>query len=291
MSTSNGQNSSLGDALQATYQRSRELDEISFPSPEQTRVFAVANQKGGVGKTTTTVNLAAALATGGLRVLVIDIDPQGNATTALGVNKADVDLSIYDVLIGQASMLDTLHQCPDLDGVFVCPSHINLAGAEIELVNLNGRESILRRAVDDLFAEAYFDYVFIDCPPSLGLITLNSLVAAKEVLIPIQCEYYALEGLSQLLNNVNLIREAYNPDLRVSTILLTMFDRRTNLSAEVASELNEHFPNVTLRTVIPRSVRISEAPSFGQTVITYDRRGSGAVAYREAALEIAEGVN
>lgn len=287
MANNDGQGASLGDALQASYQRSKELDEVELASPEQTRIFAVANQKGGVGKTTSAVNLAAALGVGGLRVLVVDIDPQGNATTALGIDKADVETSVYDVLIGQAHILDTLHQCPQVENVFVCPSNINLAGAEIELVNLHGREAILRNALEELLSQVYFDYVFIDCPPSLGLITLNSLVAANEVLIPIQCEYYALEGLSQLLNNVNLIREAYNPELRVTTILLTMFDRRTNLSAEVANELNTHFPEQTLHTVIPRSVRISEAPSFGETIVTYDRRGNGAVAYREAALEIA----
>lgn len=281
----------LGETMVQNYRRREELDAIKLQRPQDTRIIAVANQKGGVGKTTSTVNLAAALAVGGLRVLVIDIDPQGNATTALGIDRSQVSSSIYEALIGQTSIAQTLRECPQIPNLFVCPSHINLAGAEIELVGIEHRERMLAAAIDELVAQTHFDYILIDCPPSLGIITLNALVAAKEVMIPIQCEYYALEGLSQLLNNVNLIRQAYNPDLYVSTILLTMYDRRTNLSAEVATELRSHFPQVTLQTVIPRSVRVSEAPSFGQTVLTYDPRCSGTIAYREAALEIAGAEN
>jgi chromosome partitioning protein len=265
-----------------------------LPKPDKTRVFTVSNQKGGVGKTTTTVNIAAALAAAGLNVLVIDIDPQGNASTALGVeHHADVD-SIYDVLINDFPLADVVAPCPDINNLICAPATIHLAGAEIELVSLVAREQRLRRAID-VYAktrakngEERLDYIFIDCPPSLGLLTVNAFCAAGEVLIPIQCEYYALEGLSQLLKNIEMIQKHLIADLVVSTILLTMYDGRTNLAAQVAAEVRQHFPDQVLGAVVPRSVRISEAPSYQQTVMTYDPSSSGALSYLEAAAEIAE---
>ena len=260
-----------------------------LPLPATTRIFTIANQKGGVGKTTTTVNLAAALARAGARVLVIDLDPQGNASTALGVDhRADVP-SVYDVLIDDEKISDVIQPSPEFDGLFCVPATIHLAGAEIELVSLVAREQRLRRSLSTFLARDDIDlhYVFIDCPPSLGLLTINAFVAATEVLIPIQCEYYALEGLSQLLNNISMIEKHLNPTLVVSTILLTMFDVRTNLANQVAQDVRNHFPDQVLAAAIPRSVRISEAPSYGQTVISYDTNSAGAVSYREAAAEMA----
>jgi len=265
------------------------LADAKLPVPAETRIFTVANQKGGVGKTTTTVNLAAALAQAGARVLVIDLDPQGNASTALGVeHRAEVE-SVYDVIVGDAPIRDAVQQSPEFPGLWCLPATIHLAGAEIELVSLVAREQRLRSALDLYLGEVEdkFHYVFIDCPPSLGLLTINAFVAAKEVLIPIQCEYYALEGLSQLLDNIKLIQRHLNPKLALSTILLTMYDSRTNLANQVVDEVREHFPAETLTTVIPRSVRISEAPSYGQSVITYDGNSPGSLSYREAASEIA----
>lgn len=279
----------LAKHLEDKIRRRRELDETPTPLPSKTRVFTLSNQKGGVGKTTSTVNLAAALSRAGAKVLVIDLDPQGNASTALGVEHRPSVTSIYEVLIGEADMGDVVQQSTDNDNLFCVPSTINLAGAEIELVSLVAREQRLKSALDVfLGAQAEpFHYVFIDCPPSLGLLTINAFVAATEVIIPIQCEYYALEGLSQLLKNIELIEKHLNPQLRVSTILLTMFDSRTNLANEVAVEVREHFPEIVLNTVIPRSVRVSEAPSYAQTVLEYDIASIGALAYREAAAEIA----
>ncbi|MFY1677849.1 MULTISPECIES: ParA family protein [unclassified Streptomyces] len=256
-----------------------------LPRPEQTRVIVVANQKGGVGKTTTTVNLAASLALHGARVLVIDLDPQGNASTALGIDHHAEVPSIYDVLVESKPLSDVVQPVPDVEGLFCAPATIDLAGAEIELVSLVARESRLHRAVQSY--EQPLDYILIDCPPSLGLLTVNALVAGQEVLIPIQCEYYALEGLGQLLRNVDLVRGHLNPALHVSTILLTMYDGRTRLASQVANEVRSHFGGEVLRTSIPRSVRISEAPSYGQTVLTYDPGSSGALSYLEAAREIA----
>ncbi|MBB2994932.1 chromosome partitioning protein [Paeniglutamicibacter cryotolerans] len=286
--------SPLASQLASEHQRRERLSGRKLPRPNTTRYMTVSNQKGGVGKTTTTVNLAAALAIAGLNVLVVDIDPQGNASTALGVeHHADVD-SIYDVLINDMPLADVIASCPDIDHLLIAPATIHLAGAEIELVSLVAREQRLRRALDVYakYREAQgmerLDYVFIDCPPSLGLLTVNAFVAAREVLIPIQCEYYALEGLSQLLKNIEMIQKHLNADLVVSTILLTMYDGRTNLAAQVANEVREHFPNQVLQALIPRSVRISEAPSYQQTVITYDSSSTGALSYLEAAAEIAE---
>jgi len=271
-----------------------ELRGRRFPRPEKTRIITIANQKGGVGKTTTTVNLAAALAQSGLQVLVLDNDPQGNASTALGIDHHAGTPSIYEVLVNGAPMESVIQRCPDVPNLFCVPATLDLSGAEIELVSMVARESRLRNAVDAYLAGRHargdepFDYVLVDCPPSLGLLTVNAFVVAREVLIPIQCEYYALEGLSQLLKNIQLIQAHLNPDLHVSTILLTMFDPRTNLAHQVADEVREHFATQTIRTVVPRSVRVSEAPSYGQTVMTYDPGSSGALAYLEAAREIAE---
>ncbi|UQN14812.1 ParA family protein [Gulosibacter sp. ACHW.36C] len=272
--------------------KKRALKTVKTPRPATTRIFTVSNQKGGVGKTTTTVNIAAALAQAGLKVLVIDIDPQGNASTALNVDRQGDVAGTYEVLIDAVPLADVVQTSPDIAGLECCPATLNLAGAEIELVDVEQRETRLREALTTYLGEREaasdpLDYVFIDCPPSLGLLTMNAFAAAKEVLIPIQGEYYALEGLSQLLNSINRLREYLNPNLQVSAILMTMFDRRTNLSREVADEVRQHFPEQTLSTVIPRSVRISEAPSYSQTIITYDPEGTGAVAYREAANELA----
>jgi chromosome partitioning protein len=264
-----------------------------LPKPAQTRILTVANQKGGVGKTTTTVNLAAALALQGLEVLVIDLDPQGNASTALGVeHHADVP-SVYDVLIDGRPLHEVVATVEGIDGLSCVPATIDLAGAEIELVSLVARESRLQKALVAYSEQAErqdtprLDFVLVDCPPSLGLLTVNALVAAPEVLIPIQCEYYALEGVGQLLRNVELVKAHLNPALHVSTVLLTMYDARTRLAAQVADEVRTHFPDTVLRTTIPRSVRISEAPSYGQTVMTYDPGSTGALSYLEAAREMA----
>ncbi|WP_435201469.1 ParA family protein [Janibacter sp. GS2] len=264
-----------------------------LPRPPAPRIMTVSNQKGGVGKTTSAVNLAAALAERGLEVLLIDTDPQGNASTALNIEHHAEVPSVYDVLVDGASILDVMQACPDVDNLWCVPATIDLAGAEIELVSLVARESRMARAVSALHGDLEaagrrrLDYVIIDCPPSLGLLTVNAFVAAAEVLIPIQCEYYALEGLSQLLNNITLIQTHLNPQLHVSTILLTMYDGRTRLSSQVAEEVRSHFPDEVLKATVPRSVRVSEAPSFGQTVITYDPQSTGARCYQEAAAEIA----
>ena len=269
--------------------RRKALAAVEIEFSGSTRVVTVSNQKGGVGKTTTTVNLASALASVGARVLVIDLDPQGNASTALGVpHTADIP-SIYDVLIDEFPLADIVQVSPESPRLLCAPSTIHLAGAEIELVSQVAREHRLRTALDDYIGglEERLDFVLIDCPPSLGLLTINAFTAAQELLIPIQCEYYALEGLSQLLGSVRMIQKHLNPNLHLSTILLTMYDGRTRLAQQVADEVRTHFPQEVLSTVIPRSVRVSEAPSFGQTVIAYDGQSAGAVAYREAAVEIA----
>ncbi|MCH1865700.1 ParA family protein [Nocardioides sp. CFH 31398] len=259
-------------------------------------MIVVANQKGGVGKTTTSVNIAAALAQLGQRVLLIDLDPQGNASTALNVGHARGTAGTYDVLVDGASVSSVEQQCPDLALLRVVPATIDLAGAEIELVSIEGRERRLREAILDhprvgtaaSVGEERYDYVLVDCPPSLGLLTLNALVAGAEMLIPIQAEYYALEGLGQLLETVRMVHEHLNPELVVSTILITMYDARTRLAAGVAQEVREHFGPQVLRTAIPRSVRVSEAPSYGQSVMTYDPGSPGALSYLGAAKEIVE---
>lgn len=285
----NDNSAPLASAIADKIRRRKRLQGVETPLPAETRVISVSNQKGGVGKTTTTVNLAAALARRGARVLVIDLDPQGNASTALGVPHHAEIPSIYEVLIGEKALADVVQNSSDSEDVFCVPSTIHLAGAEIELVGLDRREVRLKEAIEQFLrdAEKQFHYVLIDCPPSLGLLTINAFTAAGEVLIPIQCEYYALEGLSQLLNNIKLIQQHLNPRLTLSTILLTMFDNRTNLSHEVANEVRTHFPAQTLRVEIPRSVRVSEAPSFGKTVLAHDATNIGSIAYLEAAHEFA----
>ncbi|MEU8026178.1 AAA family ATPase [Micromonospora haikouensis] len=260
--------------------------EVTMPRPERTRVMCVANQKGGVGKTTTTVNLAVALALHGNRVLVVDLDPQGNASTGLNVPHHTGVPDVYDCLINSVPLEEVAQGVEGIPNLWCVPATIDLAGAEIELVSVVARESRLSRAIDAY--PGHFDYVFIDCPPSLGLLTVNALVAAQEVLIPIQCEYYALEGLNQLINNINLVRKHLNPRLDVSTILLTMYDRRTRLADAVEQDVRNHFGDKVLQAVIPRNVRVSEAPSYGQSVMTYDPGSRGATSYFEAAQEIAE---
>jgi chromosome partitioning protein len=275
--------------------RARASARAAATRPQATRVMVVANQKGGVGKTTSAVNLAAALAQLGQRVLVLDLDPQGNASTALAIDHRRGIPSTYDLLVEGAPLADLVQESPEAQGLYVVPATIDLAGAEIELVSVVARENRLYRAIlaDPHIGSAEdagddrFDFVFIDCPPSLGLLTLNALVAGAEMLIPIQAEYYALEGLGQLLETVDMVRSHLNPRLIVSTILITMYDGRTRLAAGVAEEVREHFGAQVLRTTIPRSVRVSEAPSYGQTVMTYDPGSPGALCYLEAAREMA----
>jgi chromosome partitioning protein len=257
-----------------------------WPRPSRCRIMTIANQKGGVGKTTTAVNLAASLSQHGIRVLVLDLDPQGNASTALDVDHHVGRESVYNVLVEERPLSEIVTEVEGMPGLYCAPATIDLAGAEIELVPLVAREMRLARSIEQLDT-SNFDYVLIDCPPSLGLLTVNALVAADEVLIPIQCEYYALEGLEQLLRTVELVRGHLNATLAVSTILLTMYDGRTRLATQVADDVRSHFGDVVLQTIIPRSVRVSEAPSYGQSVITYDPASTGAVAYAEAARELA----
>jgi chromosome partitioning protein len=258
----------------------------TWPRPRSCRVITVANQKGGVGKTTTAVNLAASMSLYGLRVLVIDLDPQGNASTALDVDHHSGVTSVYNVLVEGQPLASVIKPAPSIPQLYCAPATIDLAGAEIELVPLVARESRLVRALAG-FDSSGLDFILIDCPPSLGLLTVNALVAAPEVLIPIQCEYYALEGLEQLLRTVDLVRSHLNPALTVSTILLTMFDGRTRLASQVAQEVREHFGEIVLDAIIPRSVRVSEAPSYSQSVMTYDPGSNGAQAYLAAAKEMA----
>ena len=262
-----------------------------LPRPAGTRVMVVANQKGGVGKTTTTVTLAVALAQHGLRVLVIDLDPQGNASTALAIEHERGTASSYDALVDGVPLAEIAQESGEAPHLLVVPATIDLAGAEIELVSVVARENRLRKALNGFDrihgeGEDRFDYVLIDCQPSLGLLTLNALVAADELLLPIQSEYYALEGVGQLLETVELVRQNLNPRLEISTVLMTMYDARTRLSAAVADEVRQHFGDRELRTAVPRSVRVSEAPSFGQSVMTYDPASPGALSYREAAREM-----
>ncbi|HHU48798.1 MAG: ParA family protein [Caldicoprobacterales bacterium] len=247
------------------------------------RIIAIANQKGGVGKTTTNVNLSACLAALGKKVLTIDIDPQGNTTSGLGIDKNQIQTSIYDVMINGAPIKDTIHHT-DYDNLDIIVSKIELAGAEIEMVPMMARETILKKALEEIRDE--YDYILIDCPPSLGLITINALTAADTLLVPIQCEYYALEGLTQLLSTFELVRMNLNPGLEIEGVVLTMFDSRTNLAIQVVDEVKKHFRNKVYTTIIPRNVRLGEAPSHGVPVIVYDPKCSGAEAYMDLAQEM-----
>ena len=276
----------IGRAAEAAVGVRGLADRQTWPRPPRCRIMTIANQKGGVGKTTTAVNLAASLAQHGSRVLVIDLDPQGNASTALDVDHRAGVPSVYDVLVDDRALAEVIQPAGEMPGLFCVPATIDLAGAEIELVPVVARELRLARALR-AFDASNLDYVFVDCPPSLGLLTVNALVAAEEVLLPIQCEYYALEGVQQLLNTAELVRVNFNPGLHVSTVLLTMYDGRTRLASDVADDVRAHFGPSVLQTIIPRSVRVSEAPSRGQSVISYDPGSSGAIAYTEAAKELA----
>jgi chromosome partitioning protein len=269
-------------------ERAKRVAAAVLTPPWRTRIITISNQKGGVGKTTTAVNLAAALASKGMRVLVIDLDPQGNASTALGTPHQSGTLSSYEVMMGEASIAEAASASTEHPNLMCLPATIDLAGAEIDLVSTPNRERILADALSKYLLTHPQDYVFIDSPPSLGLLTVNALVAATEVMVPIQCEYYALEGVTQLISNIERIKQALNPSLVISSILLTMYDSRTKLSSDVAAEVKNYFPNQTLQAVIPRSVRISEAPSFGQTAIKYDPKNAGSLAYQEAAIELAQ---
>jgi len=284
----------LAAQLSLDARRRIDLRGRKFAKPDRTRIIAIANQKGGVGKTTSAVNLAAGLALGGLRVLVLDVDPQGNASTALGLEHQSGIPSVYEILVDSLPIAEAVQESPNVKGLFGVPATIDLAGAEIELVPMVSRETRLHRALDAYFAhlakdgETPIDYVLIDCPPSLGMLPVNAFAAAHEVLVPIQCEYYALEGLGHLLKSVEMFRQHVNPELHISAVLMTMYDSRTNLSQQVVDEVTKYFPAEIMRTKIPRSVRVSEAPSYGQTVMTYDPSSTGALAYLEAARELAQ---
>lgn len=273
-------------ATAAAFKAVAKRDEKVWPKPPRCRIITIANQKGGVGKTTSAVNLAAALAMHGSRVLVVDLDPQGNASTALGVEHHSDIPSVYHVILEGGPFDDIVVPAEGLSNLYCAPATLHLAGAEVDLVPMVARESRLRRALE-AYDTGRFDYVLIDCPPSLGLLTVNALTGADELLIPIQTEYYALEGLTQLLHTVDLVKQHLNPRLAVTTILLTMYDARTRLAAQVADEVRSHFGDLVLSTVIPRSVRVSEAPSYGESVLTYDPSSSGALAYTAAAREMA----
>ena len=263
----------------------------AMPRPDQTRIFTVANQKGGVGKTTSAVNIAAALAMGGLKVLVIDLDPQGNACTALGVDRSGAGM--FEVLVEEAPIATIIQKVAGFPDLECAPANQELAGAEVSMVNMVARETVLKFAIADLVENRLnlgqrYDYIFIDCPPSLGLLTINALTAAEEVLVPVQCEYYSLEGVSLLIETLKKVQRALNPQVHLSTILLTMFDSRTRLANDVAYEVRQHFPRELIDIPIPRAVRVSEAPSFKQTVMTYDAASPGAIAYMQVARAIAD---
>ncbi len=249
------------------------------------KIIAITNQKGGVGKTTTAVNLSAYLAEFGKKVLLIDTDPQGNATSGLGISKEDIVYSTYDLIIKKQDVSDVIIST-QISGLYVIPANIQLAGAEIELVNILSRETVLKKSIQKIIND--YDFIIIDAPPSLGLLTVNTLSASTHVIIPVQAEYYALEGLTQLLNTIELVKEHINPSLEILGLLITMYDRRTNISQEVARQAKEYFGEKVFKTVIPRSVRLSEAPSFGKPINLYDSTSKGAVSYKELAKEVME---
>ncbi|MDY5128435.1 ParA family protein [Actinotignum urinale] len=282
--------SPIEQQLKEDFRRLKKVEKEGFIKPSETRIFAVANQKGGVGKTSTVVNIAAAMAQNGLKVLVIDADPQGNASTALGMPPAGLERTIYNVFLRDLQLEDIVREVESIPGLFVAPSFIDLASVDMDLMNDDDKLYRLKEAIDvyvnDASDQDRIDYIFIDCPPSMSLLPLNALIAAHEVLIPVQAEYYALEGLSQLLRTITSVQESNNPQLKISTILITMVTTNTNLGEDVISNVRDYFPDITLKTVIPRSIRIAEAPSFGETVITYDPRSTGAIAYIAAAQEI-----
>ena len=282
------QSEAISEAPSADAPRAEDVESPAPMTRSLPRCIAVANQKGGVGKTTTAVNLGACLADIGYRVLVVDLDPQGNASTGLGINIRGLDASMYDVIMHDTPIEDAI-EASSVKGLFVAPSSLDLAGAEIELVPAFSRELKLKNALAEVRDD--YDFVLIDCPPSLGLLTINALAAATEVLVPIQCEYYALEGLGQLSNNVDLVRKGLNPVLEISTIVLVMYDARTKLSDQVAREVRSHFGAKVCRTMVPRTVRLSEAPSFGQPIIAFDSSSRGAIAYRELAKEVSRGTS
>lgn len=271
------------DEVMESNERSSDNDKLFRELP---RVIAIANQKGGVGKTTTTINLGACLAELGYRTLIVDLDPQANATTGLGIGAHELEESMYDVILSETPMEDCV-EATSVKNLFIAPASLDLAGAEIELVPAMSREHRLKRAIGDVVDD--YDFVLIDCPPSLGLLTVNALAAAAEVLVPIQCEYFALEGLGQLIHNVDLVKRNLNPDIELSTIVLVMYDARTKLAEQVAQEVRDHFGDKVLSHVVPRTVRLSEAPSFGQPIIMFDPSSRGAVAYREIAMEVSGG--
>ena len=284
------QDTPLANEISENTNRMARVRSAVLEKPAKTRIFSVSNQKGGVGKTTTAVNLAVALAEKGMKVLVIDLDPQGNASTALGIEHHMGVRSIYDALVDNVPIAELVQNSPESENLLCVPATLQLAGAEMKLYSLLAREYRLKNAIHQYLesAETKPDYVFIDCPPSLGQLTVNAFTAATEVLIPIQCEYYALEGLTQLKISIDVIRSETNPDLALSTILLTMYDSRTKLNAAVVDDVRAHFPTQTLETVIPRQIGVAEAPSYGQTVINYDRNSNGSISYMEAAIELAK---
>lgn len=247
------------------------------------RIIAIANQKGGVGKTTTTINLAACLAEQNKKVLVIDLDPQGNTTSGLGLDKNSIEDTVYELIIGETSVKKCMHET-ETENLFLLPSDVNLAGAEIELLNVDDKEYILKNEID--YVANDFDYILIDCPPSLNMLTVNAMTTAQSVLVPIQCEYYALEGLSQLLRTITLVQERLNPELEVDGIVFTMYDMRTNLSAQVVENVKENVDVKIYKTMIPRSIRLAEAPSYGMPITKYEPKSSGAESYRELAREV-----
>lgn len=284
------QDAPLAQELSENTRRLNNVRNAVIERPASTRIMTVANQKGGVGKTTSAVNLAVALAEKGMNVLVIDLDPQGNASTALGIEHHTGVASIYDALVNGAPLAELVQKSPESERLLCVPATIQLAGAEMELYSLLAREYRLKNAIIEYLqaAEVVPDYIFIDCPPSLGQLTINAFTAATEVLIPIQCEYYALEGLTQLKSTIEMIRGISNPQLALSTILLTMYDSRTKLNTAVVDDVRSFFPTQTLQTIIPRQIGVAEAPSYGQTVVNYDRTSNGAISYMEAAIEIAQ---